>query len=319
MPSLVIGHRGAPGHRPEHGRSSYELAIAMGADAVEPDVVPTRDGVLVVRHENEISATTDVAERPDLAHHRRTKSILGTVQTGWFTEDLTWAELSSLRSRERIPGLRPRSATFDGHAPVLRLCDLLALLDAAQRPVRLVLEIKHAAYFQALGLDMAAMVETTLRTAGWADRDVIVESFEPTVLARLRARGLTATYVQLVEAEGSPVDLVLAHGADAPSYADLVAPAGLDALAAAVDGISVDKAIVLDAARARVVADAHARGLQVYVWTARPENVFLDPRFRRGSDPAAFGDYEAEWAALRAAAVDGIFADYPDLAAPVFR
>lgn len=321
MPPLLIGHRGAPGYLPEHTRASYELAISQGVDAVEPDVVPTRDGVLVVRHENEISTTTDVADRPEFAHLRRTKSFAGVSATGWFTEDFTWAQLSTLRCRERIPQLRPASAAHDGEQGMLRLPDLLAALDAAGRPIRLVLEIKHAAYFAAIGLDPAPLVERDIRASGWwgdAER-LIVESFEPTVLAQLRAAGLPARFVQLIEAAGSPIDLLLARGAEAPSYRDLITPRGMDRTADEADGISLDKALLLEPGGDELVAAAHRRGLFVYAWTARPENRFLAERFRAGADPARFGDYRAEWQELRASGIDGVFVDHPDLGAAVFR
>src|SRR5690606_870568 len=151
---LVIAHRGASGYRPEHSRAAYELAVAMGADAVEPDIVPTRDGALVLRHENEISGTTAVAEHPAFASRRATKTIDAVALTGWFTEDVTWAELSTLRVHERLPKLRGASTTFDGADGILRLSDLLGLLDAAGRKVGLVAEIKHAAYFDSIGLPL---------------------------------------------------------------------------------------------------------------------------------------------------------------------
>ena len=164
---LVIGHRGAPAYRPEHSRSSYDLAFAMGVDAVEPDVVVSKDGVLVVRHENEISGTTDVADRPEFADRRATKMIDGAELTGWFTEDFTWDELSTLRCRERLPKLRPSSATFDDEQPVLRLRDVLDLVRAASleqgRELGVVLEIKHATYFSSIGWDVAALVAAELR------------------------------------------------------------------------------------------------------------------------------------------------------------
>ena len=127
---LVIGHRGAPGYRPEHSRSSYDLALEMGVDAVEPDIVVSKDGVLVVRHENEISATTDVADRPEFADRRTTKTVDGAAMTGWFTEDFTWDELATLRCRERLPKIRPASASFDDQQPVLRLTDVLDIVRA---------------------------------------------------------------------------------------------------------------------------------------------------------------------------------------------
>ena len=128
---LVIGHRGASGYRPEHSRSAYDLALAMGVDAVEPDVVVSKDGVLVVRHENEISGTTDVADRPEFAARRTTKKVDGSALTGWFTEDFTWEELATLRCRERLPQIRPSSASFDDQQPLLRLRDVLDLVRAA--------------------------------------------------------------------------------------------------------------------------------------------------------------------------------------------
>lgn len=311
---LVIGHRGAPGYRPEHTRGSYELAIASGVDAVEPDLVVSRDGVLVVRHENEISGTTDVAARPAFADRRTTRVVDGEQLTGWFAEDLTWDELATLRARERLPLLRPESARFDGTEPILRLRDLLELVRG--RGIRLVLEIKHAHFFAGLGWDMAALVAAELADAAWTE-PVVIESFEPTVLADLRARGVAAEYVQLVAAHGAPADLVAADGADAVPYAAFATAAGLDALAGRVEGVSYDKAVIL--ADERVVADAHARGLRVYTWTCRPENAFLDARFRRGDDPAAFGAWGAEWGLLRDAGVDGVFVDHADLGVEFFR
>ncbi|MBS1674649.1 MAG: glycerophosphodiester phosphodiesterase, partial [Actinobacteria bacterium] len=202
---LVIGHRGAPGYRPEHTESSYRLAFAMGVDAVEPDVVATSDGVLVIRHENEISGTTDVAEHPEFAARRTTRVIDGESLTGWFTEDFTWAELATLRCRERLPLLRPHSAGFDDEEPILRLADMLALVERASaeqaRRIGVVLEIKHATHFAQAGHDLAALVERDLRAAGWAagERPLWIESFEQTVLADLRARGVVGRYVFLLE------------------------------------------------------------------------------------------------------------------------
>ena len=320
----MIAHRGASGYRPEHSRSAYELALAMGADAVEPDVVATRDGVLVVRHENEISGTTDVAEHPELADRRATRRVDGQAVTGWFTEDFTWAELSTLRVRERLPQLRPTSAAFDGTEPILRLVDLLDLVrerSADQdREIGVVLEIKHATHFERLGLDLVPLVERELRLAGWADGELplIVESFESTVLSRLRETGIPASYVYLIEATGRPFDLVAAQGRAAPTYKAAVAPRGLDALVGAVDGISVNKSMLL--ARGSTVAeDARARGLAVFAWTCRPENAFLAPEFRANGGPAAFGDYESEWATIAHLGVDGVFVDHPDLGAALFR
>ena len=327
----MIGHRGAPGYRPEHTRSSYELALRSGVDAVEPDVVPTRDGVLVIRHENEISTTTDVADHPRFADRRTTKTIDGVARTGWFTEDFTWDELSSLRSRERLPRLRPDSAAFDDSEPMLRLRDLLDLVagwpERSGRRPGVVLEIKHAAYFEAHGYDLAALVADELRGAGWGaeEHPLWFESFEPTVLARLRALGVPGEYVFLLEADGAPADLVAVDGASARTYAAWAAPDGLDELARTVDGVSLDKQMILapdsrgrTAGSAPVVADAHARGLAVFTWTCRPENAFLIRQFRTPGGKASFGDYRAEWDVIAASGVDGVFVDHADLGMDFF-
>jgi len=322
---LLIGHRGAPGYRPEHTASSYRLAFAMGADAVEPDVVATGDGVLVIRHENEISGTTDVADHPEFADRRTTKRIDGVLLTGWFTEDFTWDELATLRCRERIPALRPTSAGFDDTEPILRLSDLLALVAEATaehgRELGIVLEIKHATFFAGIGHDLAALVERDLRAAGWGsgEHPLWIESFEQTVLGDLRGRGVQGTYVYLLEAEGAPADLVARDGAVASAYAECLTPTGLDGLAEVVDGISVDKLILLRSTGCELVAEAHVRGLVAFTWTCRPENAFLDRRYRAGGGKAAFGDYRAEWAAIAATGVDGVFVDHPDIGLAAFR
>ncbi|WP_125131249.1 glycerophosphodiester phosphodiesterase family protein [Microbacterium sp. 10M-3C3] len=329
---LVIGHRGAPGYRPEHSASSYDLALAMGVDAVEPDIVISRDGVLVVRHENEIGSTTDVAEHPEFADRRTTKTIDGASLTGWFTEDFTADELATLRCRERLPKVRPASASFDGTQPVLRLRDVLDLVRQASleqgREIGVVLEIKHATYFAELGFDVTALVAAELAAAGWArgELPLVVESFESTVLGRLRATGLPATYVYLLEAAGRPYDLVAAQGTAAPTYAATAAPEGLDRLVGRVDGISVDKRMILapdrrgrSAGPSRVVVDAHARGLRVFTWTCRPENAFLIPQFRGRGGAGAFGDYAGEWDVIRRSGVDGVFVDHADLGMEFFR
>ena len=239
---LVIGHRGAPGYRPEHSRSSYDLALAMGVDAVEPDIVVSRDGVLVVRHENEISGTTDVADRLEYAARRTTKTIDGAELTGWFTEDFTWDELSTLRCRERLPKLRASSASFDDQQPILRLRDVLDLVRAGSfeqgREIGVVLEIKHATYFASIGWDVAALVDAELREAGWAagELPLTIEAFESTVLRQLQERGIPAVYIYLLEAAGRPFDLVSAQGKAAPTYRQTAAPEGLDTLVGVVDG-----------------------------------------------------------------------------------
>jgi glycerophosphoryl diester phosphodiesterase len=329
---LVIGHRGAPGYRPEHSRSSYDLALAMGVDAVEPDIVVSQDGVLVVRHENEISGTTDVAARPEFADRRTTKTIDGAELTGWFTEDFTWQELSTLRCRERLPKLRPSSASFDDQQRVLCLRDVLDLVRSASleqgREIGVVLEIKHATYFAGIGWDIVDLVEAELTDAGWAagESPLTIEAFESTVLLRLRERGIPGSYVYLLEAAGRPFDMVAALGKAAPTYRETAQPAGLDRLVGVVDGISVDKRMILTPDKlgratgpSPVVADAHERGLRVFTWTCRPENAFLIGQYRTRGGAGAFGDYESEWAVIRDAGVDGVFVDHADLGVAFFR
>lgn len=317
---LVIAHRGASGYRPEHTRAAYELAIALGADAIEPDIVATRDGQLVLRHENEISATTDVADRPEFAARRATKTIDGERLTGWFTEDFTWAELSRLRARERLQAVRQASSRFDDRYPILRLRDLMAILDAAPRPVGMVAEIKHATHFAAIGLPLDELFAAEV--AGWSPAaPLVVEAFEQSVLGLLRDRGVEARYVFLLEKSGAPADLIARFGATALSYAGHLTDAGLARLAGAVDGISVDTALVArpesrggPVVTSDLVARAHAAGLSVFAWTLRPENRFLPGSLRIGSGAAAHGDWMTWFQTLMRAGVDGVFADHPDLA-----
>ncbi|WP_350349210.1 glycerophosphodiester phosphodiesterase family protein [Agromyces sp. G08B096] len=328
---LVIGHRGAPGYRPEHTAASYELAFALGADAVEPDIVATRDGVLVLRHENEISGTTDVSSRPEFAARRTTREIDGTPLTGWFTEDFTWAELSSLRATERLGALRPLSASFDGRYPVIRLRDLFDLVDRAAdeqgRMLRMVAEFKHASHFDALGLPLDELFAAELDAAGWGrgDERLVMEAFEPTLLDRLGARGIRGSRIFLIDATGAPWDLVLAGGRSATTYDHFVTEAGLLSLAGRFDGVSVGKGRLLadppagDRAEARpltgadLVDAAHSAGLEVYTWTLRPENRFLAKAARRGGSRAGIGDWPGEFARIIGTGVDGVFLDHPDL------
>ena len=317
---LVIGHRGASGYRPEHTRSAYELAFALGADAVEPDIDATKDGVLVLRHENEISGTTDVAARTEFASRRTTKTIDGQLLTGWFTEDFTWAELSTLRAVERLPQLRQPSASFDGDEGILRLVDLLEIIDAAStrggRQLLMVAEIKHATYFESIGLPLDELFATAVEK--WATpENLIVESFEQSVLLKIRKRGIPGRLVFLADREGAPADLVAKNGKKAKGYADHLTNEGLAGLAKQVDGVSVDKRLIVSkggAATTDLVVRAHAAGLRVFTWTLRAENQFLAKGFRQGALPADFGDWRSEFQLIIATGVDGIFVDQPDLA-----
>ena len=304
----------------------------MGVDAVEPDIVVSKDGVLVVRHENEISTTTDVADRVEFADRRTTKTVDGASMTGWFTEDFTWEELATLRCRERLPKIRSASASFDDQQPILRLTEVLDIVRDASlaqgREIGVVLEIKHATYFAGIGLDFPPLIEAELRRAGWAEGEwpLVVEAFESTVLTQLRERGIRGSYVYLIEAAGRPFDMVAAFGKAALTYRATVQAPGLDALVGVVDGISVDKRVILAPDKrgrmtgpTSVVDDAHARGLKVFTWTCRPENAFLVGEYRLGRAPAGRGAYEEEWEVLRSTGLDGVFVDHADLGVAFFR
>jgi glycerophosphoryl diester phosphodiesterase len=320
--TLVIGHRGASGYRPEHTRASYELALALGAEAVEPDIVATKDGVLVLRHENEISGTTDVAAHPEFAERRTTKRIDGVSLTGWFTEDFTWSELSTLRAVERLPQIRQSSSSFDGTQPILRLRELLDLLDDERersgRQIALVAEVKHPTHFASIGLPLDELLASELRRWNRPDQ-LIVECFEQVILTELRELGIAARYVYLLEAKGSAPDLRARFGRKALPYSAQLTASGLARLAQEVDGVSVDKALLLDVGkdgRARVtdlVSRVHDAGLSAFTWTLRPENRFLAPAHRRGTAPRDWGDWRREFELVLATGVDGIFVDHPDL------
>ena len=327
MHPLVIGHRGASGYRPEHTEAAYSLAFALGADAIEPDIVATRDGVLVVRHENEISGTTDVATHAEFADRRTEKVIDGRALTGWFTEDFTWAELSTLRARERLPALRSMSASFDGLFPILRLRDVFSLVDRAEAPLDrelgLVAEIKHASYFESIGLPLDELFAAEVNDAGWntGEGRLSIESFEGTVLAQVAARGIFGRKVFLLEATGAPADHVARFGDSATRYEDYLTDLAMYQLAHRVDGISVPKSLILNTnadgvvdGASDLVDSAHAAGLEIYTWTLRPENRFLAPGFRVGTGKAGFGNWQAEFRTIMDTGIDGVFTDQPDLA-----
>lgn len=323
---MVIGHRGAPGYRPEHTSAAYELAIAFGADALEPDLVASADGVLVVRHENEISETTDVATRPEFADRRTTKEIDDRLVTGWFTEDFTWAELRTLRTRERMPSLRPHSARADGRFPIMRLAELVQLLERVPGGgnVRVVTEFKHPTYFRSLGLPLPELFGEELRLAGRSPSAdwLSIECFEKSLLAEMS--DVDAQRVYLAERSGAAYDLLARDGALATTYAQELTGSGLSALAALRDargdadrpllhGVSVHKSLVLRRAGNGLVEAAHRAGLQVWTWTLRPENRFLAPEYRDGAQQER-GRWHEEFAAIMATGVDAVFTDFPDLA-----
>ena len=305
---IVIAHRGASGLLPEHTIAAYTRAIDDGADFIEPDLVPTRDGVLVARHENEISGTTDVASRAEFADRKTTKTIDGASVTGWFTEDFTLAELKTLRARERLPELR--GTANDGRFEIPTLDEIITLAKA--RGVGIYPETKHPTYFAAIGLPLEAKLVAALDAAGWRDADapVFIQSFEVNNLKRLD--GMTGVrLIQLVAAEGGPADGTYR------SYAEMLTPEGLKAVAAYADGIGPEKTLVISrgpdmrlTSPTRLVADAHAAGLKVHPWTFRAENYFLPADHRKGEDPRAHGELAGEIRAYLATGIDGLFSDF---------
>lgn len=308
---IVIAHRGASGERPEHTLAAYERAIAQGADFIEPDLVPTRDDVLVARHENEISETTDVAGHPEFAARRTSRTIDGQVLTGWFVEDFTLAELKTLRAKERLPLLRPGNTAFDGRFPIPTLAEIIAL--AQRHGVGIYPETKHPGYFAAIGHPTDALLVAQLHAAGWdsAAAPVFIQSFEVDNLRRIRAM-TDLRLIQLVAAMGAPAD------AAAASYAAMTTRAGLREIARYADGIGPDKAMLWDGGRpGALVPEAHDAGLLVHPWTYRAENSFLPPPYRRGTAPSAHGDLAAEISAALRLGIDGFFTDFPAIGAIV--
>lgn len=327
---LLIGHRGAPGYRPEHTASAYLLAFAQGVDAVEPDLVVSRDGVIVIRHENEISGTTDVADHPEFADRHTTKVVDGVELTGWFTEDFIWEELATLRCRERVPELRSGNTAYNDTERILRLSDLINLVDEwnalHENPVGLVIELKHVDFLKQQGHDLVGLMLNELETSGWNKKPELltIECFEIDPLDRLREAGTLAQLIFLMESKGSPPDQISMHGETAHEYAWYRSDAGLDSLMGRVHGISLSKRDLLQVSKLGnaegvrdVVQRAHARGLLVFSWTLRPENGFLVPGFRSGGSRAEWGAWRDEWRLLLSTGLDGVFLDHPDLLAEV--
>jgi glycerophosphoryl diester phosphodiesterase len=345
---LVIAHRGASGYLPEHTLAAYWMAIEQGADYIEPDLVITKDGVLVARHENAIAilnadgslreATTDVAERPEFASRKATKLIDGQNVTGWFTEDFTLAELKTLRARERLPQVRRANTRFDGMFEIPTLGEVLELVKAAnerrreqdragrderggrqeRRAVGVYPETKHPTYFQTIGLPLEEPLVRTLRRHGFEGRHapVFIQSFETANLRKLR-RMTQLPLVQLLNGSGRPYDFVVSG--DPRTYADLAKPEGLADISSYAQGIGANTSLMIPLVGGRLgtpttlVQDAHRAGLVVHGWTFRAENVFLPDDFDQGTDPTAWGLLDGQIKAFLQLGMDGFFTDHPFL------
>ncbi|MCL3817191.1 glycerophosphodiester phosphodiesterase [Aeromicrobium wangtongii] len=323
-PVTVFAHRGASGYRPEHTLAAYELAIRLGADYIEPDLVSTRDGVLVARHENEISGTTDVAAHPEFAGRRTTKIIDGTPISGWFTEDFTLRELRTLRAEERLPGIRPANTRYDGRFEIPTFDQILDLAAREghrhRRTIGVAPETKHPTYFASIGLPLERPLVRSLRRAGLDSRraKVVIQSFETGNLREL-SRRTRVPLVQLTAASGAPYDLA-ARG-DVRTYADLMSPAGLREIATYAQWLGPAKHSVIPRDPAgrlgrptSLVTDAHRAGLKVVAYTFRDENQFLPADLRIGTSAAGKGDVFGEMQAFFAAGIDGAFCDHADTA-----
>jgi glycerophosphoryl diester phosphodiesterase len=322
---IIIAHRGASGHRPEHTLSSYRLGIEMGADFIEPDLVLTKDGHLVCRHENEIGGTTNVADKPEFASRKAVKIIDSERFEGWFTEDFTLAELKTLRARERLPQLRPANMAYDGQDEIPTFQEVLNLIKGktapSGKPIGIYPETKHPTYFDRLNLSHDRPLVAAIKGAGLdsADAQIYVQSFEVSNLKRLVGQ-TKAKKIQLVSAEGGPADDA------ATSYVAMTSDAGLAQIATYASGIGPQKSMIIPTASdgtpqpaTDLVARTHRAGLALHPWTFRAENYFLPSDLRRGvaTNPtyqAQAGDLNAECKRFLELGVDGLFSDHPAMA-----
>ncbi|MBK6720381.1 MAG: glycerophosphodiester phosphodiesterase [Sphingomonadales bacterium] len=320
---ILIAHRGASGERPEHTIASYTLAIEQGADFIEPDLVLTKDGILVARHENEISTTTDVADHPEFASRKATKVIDGHSVKGWFTEDFTLAELKMLRAKERLPKLRPANTAYDGQFTIPTFDEIIALAQAKSketgRRIGLYPETKHPSYFASIGLPHEGPLLAALEGAGYTRKDdpVFIQSFEVGNLIALSSR-TSLRLIQLVDADGGPADR------PETTYAEILADEGLKSVARYAAGIGPAKDLIirrtllgaLDGSTG-LVPRCHAAGLEVHPWTFRAENFFLPLGLRNGINPRSTGDLAEEIRLFLAEGIDGLFCDFPGIARAV--
>jgi glycerophosphoryl diester phosphodiesterase len=324
---LLFGHRGASGYRPEHTLASYDLAIRMGADVIEPDLVSTKDHVLVARHENDITGTTDVASHPEFADRKMTKTIDGTSITGWFTEDFTLAELETLRAVERLPQVRQENTTYDGRYRIPTFQQVIDLAARASREygrqIGIAPETKHPTYFDGIGLSLEEPLVQTLRRNGLDTRhsSVYLQSFEEANLRELHSTFHVKVNLLQLTSGGTtarPYDHVVAN--DPETYAQMTTPEGLKEISTYADVLGPDKAQIFprdaagnSGAPTTLVSDAHDAGLKVVPYTVRAENQFLPAQYRKGANPNDYGDLFAELQDYFKAGVDGFFTDQSDL------
>jgi glycerophosphoryl diester phosphodiesterase len=326
---LVIAHRGASALRPEHTLAAYAKAIADGADFIEPDLVATKDGVLVARHENAITDTTDVAAHAEFAGRRIAKTIDGQPMTGWFTEDFTLAELKRLRARERLGALRPESQRYDGAFQVLTFDEIVDFTAASAatigRDIGLIPELKHSSYFAGIGLALEPRLIAAFTASRYLRRaPIVIQSFEVGNLKALRPQLTGFANIQLMQLidapESAPFDSVIAGRRR--SYADMLTPAGLTEIATYADWVSPNARLLIPlgadgrlAASTGLAAAARRAGLRVGTWTFRPENRFLAGDFRDEAGESARNPAGsiAEIRRYIKEGLDGFFTDDPGL------
>lgn len=315
-PATIIAHRGASGYRPEHTLAGYKLAISLNADFIEPDLVSTKDGVLIARHENEISETTDVAQHPEFSHLKTTKVIDGEVKTGWFTEDFTLAEIKTLTAKERIPQIRPQNTEFNGKLAIPALQEIIDLAQSKSqelgREIGIYPETKHPSYFQSIGLPLEDNLLQILDTNGYHGKNapVFIQSFEVSNLQALSQK-TDLPLVQLINDVGKPYDFII--NGDSRTYQDLISIDGLQEIAKYAQAIGVHKNLIFPKDKqgkllspTDLIKNAHTANLLVHAWTFRNEDVFLPVDLK--------GNPQKEYELFFKLGIDGVFSDFPNVA-----
>ncbi|MGW3957702.1 glycerophosphodiester phosphodiesterase family protein [Streptomyces sp. NPDC004752] len=321
----IYGHRGASGYRPEHTLGSYVLAARMGADYIEPDLVSTKDHVLVARHENEIGGTTDVENHPEFADRKTTKVIDGVSITGWFTEDFTLAELKTLRAEERLPEVRQHNTLYNGRYKILTFQEIINLRDRLSRELHrkigLLPELKHPTYFRSIGLPLEKPFVATLRHNHLDNKGakLAVQSLEISSLKNLNKVIPNPLLQGTGSLDAKPADVLATGGTT--TYRQMLTPAGLKAIAAYADIVAASKDNVISrnpdgtlGKPTSFVKDAHAAGLEAAAYTFRNENTFLPTDLRVGDNPSDYGNALEEYRRFYATGLDAVFSDNTDTA-----